>query len=80
MPEARVSFLTRDDFTRWLRTRLDAGETQAAVGHSLGVSQPTLYRWVTGAAKPSGTALLLAELQMRTPQGLTCSEWPAGSE
>lgn len=80
MPTVRVCFLTREEFRQWLRGRLDAGETQAAVGNSLGVSQPTLFRWVTGIARPSGTALLLAELQMRTPQGLTCSEWPAGSE
>jgi DNA-binding transcriptional regulator YdaS (Cro superfamily) len=72
-----VCFLTREVFVTWLHSRKSAGESMSAIGRSLGVSQPAVSQWLTGASGVSTTTLLLAELQMRTPGGLTCSEWPA---
>lgn len=80
MRKAWTCFLTREDFLAWLHSRKAAGESLSAIGRSFGVSQPAVTQWLRGTSGISATILLLAELQMRTPQRLTCSEWPAGSE
>lgn len=75
-----ASFLTRDIFLHHVKDRLSKGETRVQIGSSLGVSGMAVTRWLQGRSGVSATILLLAELQMRTPQRLTCSEWPAGIE
>lgn len=49
---------------------MSAGETQAAIGRSLGVSQPCVNRWLHGSCNVSDTVLLLAELLRRAPVDL----------
>jgi hypothetical protein len=58
--------LTRSEFVLWLESRRSAGESLAAIGSSLGVSHAAVQKWLSGG-KPSGTALLLADLLCRAP-------------
>lgn len=77
---ARSSFsLSREDFRLWLHRRLADGETQAAIGRSLGVSQPCVNRWLCNASTVSETVMLLAEHLYRGPIGLA-RELPVGSD
>jgi len=74
MPVGRVSLrlsLSREDFRAWLQMRLAEGETQAAIGWSLGVSQPCVNRWLRNTSTVSDTVLLLAEQLYRGPVGLS---------
>lgn len=53
-----------------LRSRIDAGEPLSAVGRELGVSKQAVSQWLTGAARPSRTVLLLATHLYRAPVDL----------
>lgn len=74
--------LSREDFCAWIELRRSAGERLAAIGCSLGVSQPAISQWLTGATTPSRTVLLLAEHLRRAPvdlaPGLPVGSDPAG--
>jgi transcriptional regulator with XRE-family HTH domain len=74
--------LSREDFRAWIELRRSAGESLASIGRSLGVTQPAISQWLTGATTPCRTVLLLAEHLRRSPvdlsPGLPDGDRPAG--
>lgn len=53
--------LTRPQFDSLLRSRR-SHSTLDAIGRELGVSRQAVYAWLKGAAVPSDTVLILAEI------------------
>jgi hypothetical protein len=65
MTEAPWMYLpTLPEFTAWLRLQLDAGQSRAALGRSLGVSHEAVRQWLAGG-RVSLPVLILASLRMR---------------
>ena len=54
------SSLSPEDFREWIVRRRAAGESMAAIGWSLGVSQPAVSQWLSGSSGISDTVLMLA--------------------
>lgn len=61
----------RSAFVAWLKSRLAQGESNAAIGRSLGVTHEAVRGWVSGKINPSNTVLLLADRLMREPRELS---------
>lgn len=66
--------LTPALFRAWLKARLDAGESRAEIGRSLGVTHEAVRLWIKEASGVSATVLLLAERLIRDQSG----SWPLG--
>jgi|GEM_PF-5410456 len=62
--------LTHFQFTAFLQSRRDAGETLAALGNRFGVSHVTVAHWLSGKRNPSRMALALAGGFSRAPLDL----------
>jgi transcriptional regulator with XRE-family HTH domain len=75
--------LSREDFCAWIELRRSARESLASIGRSLGVSQPAISQWLTGATTPSRTVLLFAAHLAQAPvdlaDGLPVGPGDAGS-
>lgn len=72
--ESMGSLLTPALFRAWLKGRLDAGESRAEIGRSLGVTHEAVRLWIKEASGVSATVLLLAERLIRDQSG----SWPLG--
>ena len=59
-------------FLQYVRDRRDSGESLASIGSSLGVSRVAVSGWLSGARKPSTTAVLLGSMLQRAGGGT----WP----
>ena len=71
-----------DEFkTRAVKMVVEQDRTISAVASDLGVSQPTIIRWVRQATKPeSSKDKRIAELEAENVSVKLCSQFPSGFE